>query len=264
MASFKEKMRLDTYLAKKGLAKSRTRAAELISGGFVTVGGIIVTKNSYEVDEDSDVAVIGEDHGFVGRGGLKLNAALEAFHLDVSGFICADIGASTGGFTDCLIKHGASHVYAVDSGSDQLDEKLRNDPRVTNIEKCNARYIDESIIPIKCGIAVCDLSFISQTLVIPAITNILKNEGFFVSLIKPQFECGREALGKGGVVKDKKYHIAAIERVLSCAAENGLAPQKLIKSPVRGGDGNTEFLFYAVSGGLNQIMDKDIGEAADE
>lgn len=257
-------MRLDTYLAKNGLAKSRTRAAELISGGFVTVGGVVVTKNSYEVDENSDIAVTGEEHSFVGRGGMKLDAALDNFGIDVTGFICADIGASTGGFTDCLITRGASHVYAVDSGHDQLDEKLRHDPRVTNIENCNARFLDESVIPVKCSAAVCDLSFISQTLVIPAVTNILSDGGYFVSLIKPQFECGRVALGKGGIVKDKKQHTSAIRRVLSCAVENGLAPQKLMKSPIRGGDGNTEFLFYAIAGGINQIMEKDIGEAVNE
>ncbi|MBE6540840.1 MAG: TlyA family RNA methyltransferase [Ruminococcaceae bacterium] len=257
-------MRLDLYLAKNGLAKSRSRAAELISGGFVTVNGIVVTKNSFDVGDNSSVSVIGEEHSFVGRGGMKLDAALAEFKIDVSGKICADIGASTGGFTDCLLRRGASHVFAVDSGHDQLDLSLREDTRVTNIENCNARYLTKEIIPEKCSIVVCDLSFISQSLVIPAISRIIADGGYFVSLIKPQFECGREALGKGGIVKDKKQHLAAIRKILEAAAENNLAPQKIMKSPIKGGDGNTEFLFFAVSGGKAQVTEKDIGEAVNE
>ena len=176
-------MRLDLYLAKNGLAKSRSRAAELISGGFVTVNGIVVTKNSFDVGDNSSVSVIGEEHSFVGRGGMKLDAALAEFKIDVSGKICADIGASTGGFTDCLLRRGASHVFAVDSGHDQLDVSLREDTRVTNIENCNARYLTQEIIPEKCSIVVCDLSFISQSLVIPAISRIIAGGGYFVSLI---------------------------------------------------------------------------------
>lgn len=254
-------MRLDVYLYSAGLAKSRSRAAELISGGFVTVGGKTVTKASFQVEESDAVAVTGEEHSFVGRGGMKLDAALEKFGLDVSGLICADIGASTGGFTDCLLRRGASHVYAIDSGHDQLDESLKSDARVTNIENCNARYLNREIIPEPCGCAVADLSFISQTLVIPAVKEILGENGIYVALIKPQFECGREAVGKGGIVKDIKQHVIAIRRVLACANENGLAPQKVMKSPIQGGDGNTEFLFCAVLGGINQVDENDIAQA---
>ncbi len=257
-------MRLDLYLSTHGLAKSRSRGAELITGGFVTVDGKTILKPAFDVSEEMDVKITGEEHGFVGRGGMKLEGALDRFDINVDGLVCADIGASTGGFTDCLLKRGAAHVYAVDSGHGQLYKSLICDPRVTNIEGCNARYLDGTVIPEKCGCAVCDVSFISQTLIIPAVTKILSNSGVYVALIKPQFECGREALGKGGIVKDKKQHIAAIRRVLSSAAENGLAPQGIMKSTIKGGDGNTEFLFYATLGGIANVSDNNIREAVNE
>ena len=257
-------MRIDIYLSTNGLAKSRSRAVELIEQGFVTVDGKVVTKPSHNVSETALVAVTGEEHGFVGRGGVKLDGALNLFNLDVSGLVCVDIGASTGGFTDCLLKRGASHVYAVDSGHGQLDESLVNDSRVTNIEGCNARYMDETTLPERCDCAVCDVSFISQTHIIPTLPKILSQGGLYVALIKPQFECGREAIGKGGIVKDKKQHIAAIRRVLSSANEHGLAPQALVKSSILGGDGNREFLFYATLGGMSKVSDSDIKEVAGE
>ena len=257
-------MRLDTYLAQNGLAKSRTRAAELISGGFVTVGGKTVTKPSYDVSDADEIELTGEEHGFVGRGGMKLDGALEAFGIDVSGMICADIGASTGGFTDCLLKRGASKIFAVDSGHGQLDESLLNDERVVNLEGVNARYMTAETLGAQVDLAVADLSFISQTLVLPAVRSILKDGGAVVTLIKPQFECGKSALNKNGIVKDKKQHIFAVRQVLASAAEIGLMPEKIIKSPIKGGDGNTEFLMYAVLGGENKVTDNLIKAAADE
>lgn len=257
-------MRLDVYLAGQNLAKSRSRAASLIEGGFVTVNGSPVTKASYDVKEDDCVLVTGEEHGFVGRGGMKLDGALNRFDVYVTGLICADIGASTGGFTDCLLKRGAAHVYAVDSGHGQLDPLLASDSRVSNLEGVNARYMNRELIPEPCGLAVCDLSFISQTLVIPAVREILGEGGLYLALIKPQFECGREAVGKGGIVKDKKQHTAAIRKVLASAAENGLMPQKIMKSPIQGGDGNTEFLFLASVGGIGNVTEQDIREAVNE
>lgn len=257
-------MRLDIYLAEQKLAKSRSRAATLIDGGFVTVNGIVVTKASYDVKEDDAVLVTGEEHGFVGRGGMKLDGALTRFSVDVTGLICADIGASTGGFTDCLLKRGAVKVYAADSGHGQLDESLVSDARVVNLEGVNARYLNRELIPEACGLAVCDLSFISQTLVIPAVREILGENGRYLALIKPQFECGRDAVGKGGIVKDKKQHTAAIRKVLASASENGLIPKKIMKSPIQGGDGNTEFLFLAEVGGLNTVTEQDIREAVNE
>lgn len=257
-------MRLDLYLAQNGLAKSRTRAAELITGGYVTVGGAVVTKPAYDVDETAIVEIIGSQHGFVGRGGLKLDGALDAFGINVSEMTCADIGASTGGFTDCLLKRGAAKVYAVDSGHGQLDESLVNDSRVANLEGVNARYMTAETLGEPCDIAVADLSFISQTLVLPALKNILKENGAVVTLIKPQFECGKSALNKNGIVKDKKQHILALRQVLSCATECGIIPQKIMRSPITGGDGNTEFLMYAALGGHQCITDNDIKNTVSE
>ncbi len=254
-------MRLDVYLSKNGLSKSRSRAAELISGGHVTVGGKVVTKPSYNVEDTEDVAVVGDTCAFVSRGGIKLDGALEKFEIDVTDMICADVGASTGGFTDCLLQRGARHVYAIDSGHDQLDESLVNDPRVTNIEGFNARFLTGETLPEKCDIAVSDLSFISQRLVIPAIRNILCDGALYVALIKPQFECGRSAIGKGGIVRDKKQHEIAVTEVLACARACGFSPIRVMKSPIQGGDGNTEFLFAATLGGEDRITEKDISEA---
>ncbi len=257
-------MRLDVYLAETGLAKSRSRAAQLISGGFISVNGKIITKASYDVTETDEVRQTGEEHKFVGRGGMKLEGALERFCVDVTGRICADVGASTGGFTDCLLQRGAAHVYAIDSGHGQLDPKLAEDSRVTNLEGCNARYLTAEQLGQPCTCAVSDLSFISQTLVLPAVSSILTDGAVYIALIKPQFECGREAVGRGGLVKDKKQHIAAINRVIACAAENGLAPCGIMKSPITGGDGNTEFLMMAVKNGTASVSGKAVTEAVYE
>ena len=257
-------MRLDVYLAETGLAKSRSRAAQLISGGFISVNGKIITKASYDVTETDEVRQIGEEHKFVGRGGMKLEGALERFCVDVTGRICADVGASTGGFTDCLLQRGAAHVYAIDSGHGQLDPKLAEDSRVTNLEGCNARYLTAEQLGQPCTCAVSDLSFISQTLVLPAVSSILTDGAVYIALIKPQSECGREAVGRGGLVKDKKQHIAAINRVIACAAENGLAPCGIMKSPITGGDGNTEFLMMAVKNGTASVSGKAVTEAVYE
>ncbi len=257
-------MRLDVYLANAGLAKSRSRSAQLISGGYVSINGRIITKASYDVSDSDEIKLLGEDHQFVGRGGMKLEAALNRFHVNVEGLTCADIGASTGGFTDCLLRYGAAHVYAVDSGHGQLDKNLLHDSRITNFEGCNARYLTAEMLGEKCDCAVSDLSFISQTLVLPAVCGILKKSAVYIALIKPQFECGRETVGHSGVVKDKKQHIAAVRRVIACARENGLAPCGIMKSPITGGDGNTEFLMYAVLHGTTFVSDKNITEAVYE
>ena len=257
-------MRLDAFLAEKGLVKSRTRAAEMIKNGLVTVNGKTAAKPSLEVDEGDEISVKDEENTFVGRGGLKLEGALKEFSLDVGGKICADIGASTGGFTDCLLSHGAKHVYAVDAGHGQLDEKLISDSRVTNLEGINARYMTDDTLPEKCTVAVMDLSFISQTLVLPALTKIITPDADVVTLIKPQFECGRAALSKNGIVKDKKQHIMAIRSVTSAAVSCGLMPQKIALSPIKGGDGNREFLLYAKYGGHSLVTEDDIRRVTDE
>lgn len=251
-------MRLDVYLSSRGFAKSRTRAQELISGGFVTVDGFVALKASLDVNDENEVSITGQPHEFVGRGGVKLESALDAFGINQTGLLCADIGASTGGFTDCLLKHGAKRVYSVDSGRGQLDPKLLNDERVVNLEGVNARYLGDGIISEKCDLAVIDLSFISQTLVLGAVAGIIRDGGKIISLIKPQFECGRSALNKNGVVKDKKQHLLAVRRVVEFAKSIGLCPTGVIRSPIKGGDGNTEFLLCMTLGDGQAITDNDL------
>ena len=234
-------MRLDVYLVENGFAKSRSYASELIKSSLVKVDGSVVTKPSYDVD-GGIVELTGELYPFVGRGGVKLDHALETFSIDVCGMCALDVGASTGGFTDCLLKRGARSVVALDSGHGQLAKKLADDDRVVNMEGFNAKDIGADTFDRSFDIAVCDVSFISQTLIAGGICEVLKTQGVFISLIKPQFECGRQALGKGGIVKDKKYHYGSVSRVISFCAGVGLVCENLTVSPVKGGDGNTEFL----------------------
>lgn len=234
-------MRLDVYLAENALAKSRSYASELVKKGLVTVDGVVVNKPSFDI-EIQEVKVLGELHSFVGRGGVKLDGAIIKFGVDVTDFVCIDVGASTGGFTDCLLKRGAKKVYAVDSGHGQLDKKLMDDERVINLEGFNARDISPETIGDVCDMAVCDLSFISQTYVTKQVHSVLKENGLFISLIKPQFECGREALGKGGIVKDRKYHVNAIEKVCTFAFESGFECISVMPSDILGGDGNREYM----------------------
>lgn len=253
-------MRLDTYLAEKGLAKSRSFAKTLISDGFVEVNGKVQNKVSFDVDEDDAVVVTGKPYEFVGRGGMKLDAALKAFSIDVRGMTCVDIGASTGGFTHCLLLNGASKVYAVDIGHDQLDASLACDSRVINLEGINARYMTCDDLGEKCHIAVSDISFISQTYVIPQISDLLFDDGIYIALIKPQFECGKSKLGKNGIVKDKKTAFDAVKKVVLCAIEHGFGVSYLIKSPVEGGDGNTEYLMLCRKDSENCVDEKTIAE----
>lgn len=241
-------MRLDIYLYQNGYAKSRTHAATLISEGLVFINGKIASKASADITPCDSISINKPKISYVSRGGLKLHHAIETLQLDVHGVRAVDIGASTGGFTDCLLAHGAEYVVAVDAGSGQLDQTLRNNKRVLNLENCNARYLTAETVGGKSDIAVTDVSFISQTLIIPCVPEILREEGLYIGLIKPQFECGQEALSKKGIVKDKKYHMAAIQKVHDCLIENGLTPFSILPSPIFGGDGNTEFLIAAVYG----------------
>ena len=253
-------MRLDLYLASSGLAKSRSYAGELIKKGLVTVDGKVVTKPSFAVDGEN-VRVSGEIHPFVGRGGMKLEGALSAFAIDVTDLTVIDVGASTGGFTDCVLKRGASRVIAVDSGHGQLDPSLVNDKRVINMEGFNARDISPETIGEFCDMAVCDLSFISQTYIIDNVYSVLKDGGIFITLIKPQFECGKEALSKGGIVRDKKQHRKAVEKVLGFAEKVGFTAVDIIRSPIEGGDGNEEFLAcFKKNGGESAVNERKIEE----
>lgn len=235
-------MRLDLYLVENGFADSREKAKKLISGGLVTVNGKAVSKPSFEA-QDGAVRLLADPFRFVGRGGEKLEAALNLFQIDPAGMRAVDIGASTGGFTDCLLQHGAAFVTAVDVGCGQLHPKLVGDPRVRNLEKYNAREIAVKDTGV-CDIAVMDVSFISATYILPRVPELLRENGLFVCLIKPQFEAGRGALNKQGVVKDQADRAAAVIRVLEAATAVGLAPSGLAPSPILGGDGNEEFLAY--------------------
>ncbi len=256
-------MRADVYLAEKGLSQSRSRAQADIASGRLYVNGKCVTKSSFDINEGDKVELRGEDMPYVGRGGLKLNGALDMFGCEESssndgafriagnvfspkGKVCADIGASTGGFTDCLLQNGASKVYAVDCGYGQLHEKLVNDPRVVNIENFNARELSADVTDGEVDVAVMDVSFISQTLILPAVYATLKDGGELISLIKPQFEAGKNALGHKGVVKNDKYRILAVKSVLAFAKAIGFSLVGLAKSPITGGDGNTEYLAYFI------------------
>ena len=235
-------MRIDIFLVEKGFVKSRSKAKEYIDSGRVTVNGVPVKKAGAEVTGNEEILVSDPDK-FVSRAGRKLEEALNIFDIDVTGLKALDLGASTGGFTDCLLQRGAAAVIALDVGRDQLDEGLKNDTRVTVMEGVNARDIDISDLPFAPDIVTTDLSFISQTLVYPAVARVLER-GYFISLIKPQFEAGKENIGKGGIVKDVDGKIKALvmEKITRIASENGLKLIKTAVSPILGGDGNTEYL----------------------
>ncbi|MBE6707761.1 MAG: TlyA family RNA methyltransferase [Ruminococcaceae bacterium] len=242
-------MRLDVYLTETEMTKSRSQAVEYIKAGLVSVNGSTSVKPSLAVSDNDTVLLLGRTHEFVGRGGVKLDHALKHFGISADGMCAVDIGASTGGFTDCLLKHGADFVLAVDSGHDQLDESLRADNRVKSLEGFNARDLTPDTAGFLADIAVTDVSFISQTLILTPAYSILKDDGIYIGLIKPQFECGISALNKKGIVKDKKHYIFAINKVAAVAIECGFSVAGLTRSPVTGGDGNTEFLIYLKKSG---------------
>jgi len=237
------KVRVDQLLVERGLADSREKARALIIAGDVLIDGQKSDKPGRSVASDSQVSVTAR-LPYVSRGGVKLAAALDHFGIDVSGQVCMDVGSSTGGFTDCLLQRGAARVWAIDVGHGQLDWKLRNDPRVVVREGVNARYLAAEEIPEKFGLAVCDASFISATLLIPAIVPLLAEHGRMIILVKPQFEVGKGEVGKGGIVRDPTQHQAACDRVQACVEQQGFQAT-LIQSPILGAEGNREFLLYA-------------------
>lgn len=237
-------MRLDIFLYSKGLAKSRSQAVMLIENG-ITVKGKTVNKPSFQIDENEDAGciVISNPLKYVSRGGLKLEKALDCFSVDVKDKVILDLGSSTGGFTDCLLQRGASKVYCVDVGTSQLDESLKSDKEhVVCMENTDARSLKSGNFGFKFDLVTSDLSFISQSKVYPNVSELLSDEGFFISLIKPQFELDRNALSKKGIVLDKKNHFKAVKGLFDMAEINGLYPLNLCKSPILGGSGNTEYL----------------------
>lgn len=237
--------RIDKLLVDLGFAESRTKAQAMIMAGVVLVNEQRVDKPSQQFDKNSSVRVKGGDDPssrYVGRGGLKLEAALREFQIDVAGFTCLDVGASTGGFTDCLLRHGAKKVFAVDVGHNQIDWRLRNDPRVEVREGVNARYLQPKDFPQKFDLVVVDVSFISATKILPALIPLIHKSGAIVTLIKPQFEVGRGEVGSGGIVRDETKRLRAVEEVNEAAVALGLKGVKVIESPIQGAEGNVEFL----------------------
>lgn len=235
-------MRADAALAARGLAPSRERARALIESGLATVNGLPIDKPARRVTEADLLAVIGETHPYVSRGGLKLEKALHAFGVDVSGLVCLDVGASTGGFTDVLLRSGARRVYAVDVGTAQLHESLRGDPRVTVMEQTNARTLNRAMFPAPPTLAVMDVSFISIRLILPALFDVLGQAGRVISLIKPQFEAGRQRIGKNGIVSKAETHRDVLKELINFTPTLGWRVIGLDFSPIAGGDGNLEFL----------------------
>jgi len=251
------KLRLDKLLVDRGLAGSRERAQALILAGNVLVDEQKRDKAGAQVAADASIRLLGEDLKYVSRGGLKLERALEHWKIPVDGRVCFDIGASTGGFTDCLLQHGAARVIAIDTGYGQMDFKIRQDSRVRLLEKTNARYLTREIVTREimgeaADLVVMDVSFISATLVLPAVMASVfpdaaaRSGRQIVVLVKPQFEAGREHVGKGGIVRDKAPQAAAVERVRQCLMSLGCSSNDVIESPILGAEGNREFLLRGV------------------
>ena len=238
------KTRLDVLLVERGLEQTRQRAQAMIMSGLVFVDGQRVDKAGTAIPNDAQVEVRGNTLRYVSRGGLKLEKAMTTFGLRLNGCICADIGASTGGFTDCMLQNGASKVYSVDVGYGQLAWQLRTDPRVVNLERTNARYLTREQIPEEIDFFSVDVSFISLKIILPAVRPLLKDGGKAVCLIKPQFEAGREKVGKKGVVRDKAVHEEVVQMICDFAVENGYSVLGLTFSPVKGPEGNIEYLVF--------------------
>jgi 23S rRNA (cytidine1920-2'-O)/16S rRNA (cytidine1409-2'-O)-methyltransferase len=247
------KVRLDKLLLERGLAGSRERAQALILAGKVLVGGQKIEKAGAGVDAQAEIRLLGEDLKYVGRGGLKLEKALEYWHIDVKDKVCLDVGASTGGFTDCLLQHGASRVIAVDTGHGQIDFQLRQDARVRLLEKTNARYLTREQVGEVMDFIAMDVSFISATLILPAVIAAAFPESDaeragrqMVVLVKPQFEVGRENVGKGGIVRDEAAQMGSVEKVRLALLAQNCTHTDVIESPILGAEGNREFLLFAV------------------
>ncbi len=236
-----KKHRLDVILVEKGHLRSRQRARAMIMAGKVFVNGQRVDKPGFQVSVNDAIECKADDSPYVSRGGLKLEAALQHFALDVTDTICIDVGASTGGFTDCLLQHGAKRVYAVDVGYGQLAWKIRNDPRVIAIERTNVRHLTEDAIPEQAGLITIDVSFISLKIVVPAVSRFMRSNAMILALIKPQFEVGKGQVGKGGVVRDPQQHLQVIEALTDFFKSQQLRPRAAYPSPLLGPKGNREF-----------------------
>ena len=251
------KTRLDVLLVEQGLQETRQKAQATIMSGLVFVNGQRVDKPGTAVPNDAAIEVRGNALKYVSRGGLKLEKAMATFPVKLEGAVCGDIGASTGGFTDCMLQNGAAKVYAVDVGYGQLAWKLREDPRVVCMERTNARYLTHEQIPDELDFASIDVSFISLKLILPAVCGILKGGGHVACLVKPQFEAGKEKVGKKGVVRDPAVHLEVLEHFLEHAKESGFTVLGLTYSPIRGPEGNIEYLAW-LKRGAESIPEPDI------
>lgn len=252
-----EKIRLDMLLFQKGLLDSREKAKAVIMSGSVYVNGARQIKPGVMVDSEADIQIKGGTLPYVSRGGLKLEKALDEFNVSPEGLICIDCGASTGGFTDCLLQRGASKVYSVDVGYGQFDWKLRNDPRVVLMERTNVRHLTGEEFGEKPELAVVDVSFISLKLILPVLRMLLEEGGQVLCLIKPQFEAGRDQVGKKGVVRDQTVHKAVLESFVQNAKDSGFGVSGITYSPIKGPEGNIEFLGHLVYGGAVNTLDVD-------
>lgn len=246
------KKRLDVLLVERGLQESRQKAQATIMCGSVFVNDQRADKPGMAVAEDARIEIRGHTLAYVSRGGLKLEKAMETFPITLDGAVCGDIGASTGGFTDCMLQNGAKRVYSVDVGYGQLAWKLRSDPRVVCLERTNARYLTHEQVPEDLDFASVDVSFISLRLILPALHDLLGKDGHVVCLVKPQFEAGREKVGKKGVVRDPAVHLEVLEQFLRHAAETDFTVLGLTYSPIRGPEGNIEYLGYLAKGAGDQ------------
>lgn len=240
------KERLDKLLHNKGLTQSREQAKRMILAGLVLVNDQKIDKAGTLVSEDAELRILGQEHPYVGRGGLKLEKALQEFQIDPAGKIVIDVGTSTGGFTDCLLQHGAKKVYAVDVGYGQLAWKLVNDPRVINLERTNVRHLSPDDFDEQMDIAVIDLSFISLTKILAPVSTLLKSQAEVITLVKPQFEVGKGEVGRGGIVKSTEKHQKVLQEICEHAESIGFVVKGVIESPIKGAKGNTEFLMYLI------------------
>lgn len=249
-------MRLDVYLCEYGYVASRQKAKGLIEDGNVSIDGKNPKKPSYDVVATVEHKIeILNNCPYVSRGGLKLEKILNTLKCDLHGKVAIDIGASTGGFTDCLLQNSVSRVYAIDSGTNQLHKSLLNDPRVVSKEKLNARELTVDLIGELADVITCDVSFISQAYIIPVAVKLLKENGIYIGLIKPQFEVGKSKIGKNGIVKEQKYRKEAVEKIYNCARQNDLNCISFCKSPIFGGDGNIEYLVVFSKNGNNLTIE---------
>ncbi|WP_066873056.1 TlyA family RNA methyltransferase [Clostridium mediterraneense] len=240
----KKKERLDVILVDKGFFESREQAKRSIMAGEIFVDDKRVDKAGEKIDIEANIEFKGSKQPYVSRGGFKLEKAINSFGIDINGSICMDIGASTGGFTDCMLQNGASKVYSIDVGYGQFAWKLRTDPRVVCLERTNVRYVTDEQVPDKCDFASIDVSFISLTTIMPAVMNLLKEDGEVMALIKPQFEAGKGKVGKKGVVREPEIHKEVIEKIVNYALSNNLNILNIDFSPIKGPEGNIEYLIY--------------------